>query len=181
VTGKLPHDPSGTPAARLWRIGEREIARPRAADPSIDAELEAVLLKAMALDADERYASAGELAADLQRYLAGDLLLARPHTTLYFLKRRVLRYRWQTAGVLAALAAVAVASVLCVRNISDARAAAERSFLDEQRQRQRADFAALRAQEQSALALATVKDSSTPPRTPPPTAPPPRPRSSASG
>ena len=42
---------------------------PRAINPQVPADLEAICLKAMAADPAARYATAGELAADLRRFL----------------------------------------------------------------------------------------------------------------
>jgi hypothetical protein len=49
----------------------------RQVDKSIPAELETIILKSVSKGPDERYGSAGELAADLDRYLAHQPILAR--------------------------------------------------------------------------------------------------------
>jgi predicted Ser/Thr protein kinase len=46
----------------------------------IDEALDAIVLKALAKDRDDRYQSAGLLAEDLQRYLNGEPLLVRPES-----------------------------------------------------------------------------------------------------
>jgi tetratricopeptide (TPR) repeat protein len=68
--------------------------------------MDAVLLKALDPNPDARYASAGELAADLERYLAGRPVVARPQTTWYLLRKWVMRHRWAVGGAAAALVAV---------------------------------------------------------------------------
>ncbi len=50
----------------------------RKLQPGVHADLEAVCLKALAKTPSERYASAGEMAEDLQRYLNGESTIARP-------------------------------------------------------------------------------------------------------
>ncbi|MBS0262338.1 MAG: protein kinase [Planctomycetes bacterium] len=52
--------------------------QPRAICKSIPKDLQTVCLKALEKDPDRRYQTAGELAADLDRFLAGQPILARP-------------------------------------------------------------------------------------------------------
>ena len=112
LTSIFPHDCSGGTLAIYERVIHQEPRRPRAVRPKeIDRELEAVILKALAKDPELRYASAGELAQDIDNYLNGEPLTARKPTTLYFLRKRIRKYRLQVgvaAAVLAALVAVAV-------------------------------------------------------------------------
>jgi len=77
LTGKPPHDLSGTRYEVLRRIAEDEVRRPREMTKSIDGELEALILKALARDPNERYPSAGALAQDIENYLAREPLTAR--------------------------------------------------------------------------------------------------------
>lgn len=53
------------------------------ASPGINADLDNIILKAMRKDPERRYASAEALAADLDRYLAGFPVLARPESWSY--------------------------------------------------------------------------------------------------
>jgi serine/threonine protein kinase len=61
----------------LRRIAEEEPRPPRRLSPRIPRDLETVVLKAMAKEPARRYQSAGELAADLARFLDGLPVLAR--------------------------------------------------------------------------------------------------------
>jgi WD40 repeat protein/serine/threonine protein kinase len=61
----------------LRRIAQDEPTLPRKLDPAIPADLETIVLKAMAKDAADRYATAAELAADLGRFLDNRLIRAR--------------------------------------------------------------------------------------------------------
>ncbi|MCZ6572877.1 MAG: serine/threonine-protein kinase [Planctomycetota bacterium] len=56
-------------------------------------DLETIALKALEKDPGRRYASAGELAADLDRYLADRPIQARPPGTLYRLRKWAVRHR----------------------------------------------------------------------------------------
>ncbi len=77
---------------------------PRSLDASIPADLETVVLKAMARDAADRYPSAGELAEDLRRFLSRRPILARRHSRLE------LMWRWakRNPGVASLSACVAI-------------------------------------------------------------------------
>jgi len=95
LTGQLPHDRSGSMIDLLHRITEGKIRRPREINKSIDSELEAILLKALARDPEDRYASAGALAKDITSYLDEEPLDALVPTTLYFLRKKARKYRVQ--------------------------------------------------------------------------------------
>lgn len=109
LTGEYPHDVSGSSLDVLRRIADEEVRRPRHATPEasqvIDKELETLLLKALAKDPDRRYETAGALAADLNNYLQGEPLTAKPATATYILKKRLNKHR-------RAVAAAAVVALL---------------------------------------------------------------------
>lgn len=89
-TGDLPHDVRNEmplEAARI--ISEEEAPRPK----GVDADLEAVLLRALAKDREARYDSAGAFAADLERYLAGEPVQARPPSFGYLARRWIARHQ----------------------------------------------------------------------------------------
>jgi len=98
LTGKSPHDLSGTRYEVLWRIAEDEVRRPRQANKGVDRELEALLLKTLSRWPGDRYSSAGDLAKDITNYLNGDPLNARKPTFIYFLSRTV-RKRLVPVGI----------------------------------------------------------------------------------
>ncbi|MDY3562839.1 serine/threonine protein kinase [Gemmata sp. JC673] len=63
--------------ALLYQVAYKEARPPRAVDRSVPVELETIVLKALAKMPDERYRTARELAADLQRFLDDRPVLAR--------------------------------------------------------------------------------------------------------
>jgi serine/threonine protein kinase/WD40 repeat protein len=67
-----------SPRPRLIeQVLHEEPPRPRTLEPQLPRDLETVVLKAIAKVPGRRYQTAGELAADLRRYLAGEPLRAR--------------------------------------------------------------------------------------------------------
>jgi serine/threonine protein kinase len=76
VTLRPAHDIADR-AELIRKIADAEPTRPRELNPSIPLDLETVILKALEADPNRRYASAGEMAADLGRFAAGLPVLAR--------------------------------------------------------------------------------------------------------
>lgn len=61
----------------LHKVLNASPARPRSIDASISVDLETICLKALSKEPAQRYATAQEMADDLQRYLNGEPILAR--------------------------------------------------------------------------------------------------------
>ena len=120
LTGASPHDMTGTRYDVLRRIAEEDARRPRAVAKAVDGELEALLLKALAHEPDDRYASAGDLADDIGHYLTGEPLSARKPTMAYFLRKRLRRYRGRAA--VAALVSVFLVGLAVWSYVSIAQA-----------------------------------------------------------
>jgi WD40 repeat protein len=106
LTGQPPFR-ADTPLDTLLEVLEREPVRPRALDPSIARDLETICLKCLDKDPAKRYGSAEALALDLERWLAGEPITARPATawerTYKWVKRRP-----AVAALLLVCAAIAV-------------------------------------------------------------------------
>jgi serine/threonine protein kinase/WD40 repeat protein len=121
LTGRYPHDPSGGSLKVLRRLVDEDVIRPRQASADIDIELDALLLKALSRNPDDRYTSAGALAADLENYLQGEPLSARAPTAFYFMRRKLRKHRMTVA-----LAAVALVGAVSLAVHGSVRVAAER-------------------------------------------------------
>ncbi|MFT5454157.1 MAG: serine/threonine protein kinase [Myxococcota bacterium] len=131
-----------------------------ARDRRLAGDPDAIVCRALALDPDDRYASAQELAADLRRHLTGRPVVARSWTWTYLAERWVRR---NTAVVTVAsaigigLAGVATTSAWSVATVTEA-------FETEQRLRAKAEAAReaeveqrARADEQLAVAEAVTR------------------------
>jgi tetratricopeptide (TPR) repeat protein len=128
LTGRPPHD--GVTVSLVYeQILSEDPAPPRATDPSLPWELEAIALKAMEKDPRRRYASAGAFADELARWRDGAPVDARPVSTLERAWRRLARHRLRLATAALVLAAVASAVLLWSRGrgqIEEAKASADR-------------------------------------------------------
>src|SRR5437899_2715975 len=108
----------------LQQVLTQEVTPPSRLQPRIDRDLETICLKALARDPMWRYPSALALAQDMERYGAGEPILARRIGPISRLWRRVRRSPVTTAAVLAVVLAVGVA-VLVFRGASATQRGAE--------------------------------------------------------
>lgn len=77
LCGQLPCAIDGPMAVVFQRIESRDPDRPSSIRKGIDADVDAILLKALEKSPDGRYANAGEFADDLERWLDGRPVRAR--------------------------------------------------------------------------------------------------------
>jgi eukaryotic-like serine/threonine-protein kinase len=105
LTGELPI-PGANGLELLNRIATQEPRPPRALNPDIPADLEAIVLKCLEKDRSARYDSAHALAEDLERFLAGEPVRARPTGPWYRLRKQVRRHRFAVGGATLALLAI---------------------------------------------------------------------------
>jgi serine/threonine protein kinase/tetratricopeptide (TPR) repeat protein len=95
--------PSGDRHELLTQIAFEEPTRPRRLNPAIPTELETIVLKAMAKSPSERYSTARELAADLERFLKDEPIRARRPSPVQRARKWARRHRAVVWSALVAL------------------------------------------------------------------------------
>ena len=80
----------------------------------VDRDLDWIVMKCLEKDRTRRYETARELAADLQRYLDQEPVLARPQSTAYRLRKALRRHRTGFAAAAAILLAVVAGTTVSI-------------------------------------------------------------------
>jgi serine/threonine-protein kinase len=119
----------------IQRVVKGEFPPPRAVLRSVPAPLEAICLKAMALERRDRYDTVRELALDIRHWLADEPVVAYPEGRLGRLGRWLRRHRTWTYAAAAALFGITVAASVGMvvveggrRREAEARALAETNY-----------------------------------------------------
>ena len=77
LTGRPPFQAANV-METLQQVLERDPVSPRTLNPAVDRDLETICLKSLEKDPAKRYATAGEFAGDIGRYLENKPIIARP-------------------------------------------------------------------------------------------------------
>ncbi|MCA9278004.1 MAG: serine/threonine protein kinase [Phycisphaeraceae bacterium] len=146
LTGRFPYDVSGGLKTTLDHIASSAPVPPRSLRAEISEDLATVLTRSLAKERERRYQSAGDLAADLRAYLAGEPIAARRDSAWYTLSRTVRRYQIAAfAGAVVVLVSTG-ALVVSLRALDEATA-----------QRKNAEFQTTEATKQAQRAGAFSK------------------------
>ena len=109
LTGRPPFK-GETPAETLRQVISMDPVSPRLLNPKIPCDLQTICLKCLRKEVDRRYGGAAELAEDLERFMRGEPVVARPvgavERTLKWIRRRP-----SQAAVVAATVALCAAVI----------------------------------------------------------------------
>ena len=112
---RLPYHLDQLPVHEVARVIEQqEPSRLGSIDKLYRGDVEIIVAKALEKDKTRRYASAGDLASDIRRYLRGEAILARPASALYQIRKFARRHRALVAGVSGIFAALVVGTVVSI-------------------------------------------------------------------
>jgi eukaryotic-like serine/threonine-protein kinase len=117
LTGKPPF--GGDRSSIMREVLEAEPVRPRALAPAVPPDLETICLKCLEKEPAARYRTAQELADELERFLRGDPIMARPAGLAGRAWRFTRRY-WFAVG--AGVGTILLLAVVAATAISVARA-----------------------------------------------------------
>jgi len=144
------------PSTRLTQTVESQILSPKSEIESaganrqsaIPSDLDWIVMKCLEKDRTRRYETADGLAADIQRHLKCEVVMARPPSRLYVFQKTVRRHKFGFAAAAAILLALAVGVVVSTSQAVRAWRAQKR----EQQARTAADDARQRETAQRRLA-----------------------------
>jgi hypothetical protein len=111
LTGMFPYDVDGPLARTFDQILHADPAPPRNHASFITPDLQAVMLKAIAKQRERRYQSVGELRGDIERFLRGEVVLAKADSVAYVAWKFVQRHRAFTATAALAVLLTAIYAV----------------------------------------------------------------------
>jgi WD40 repeat protein/predicted Ser/Thr protein kinase len=162
LADRLPLRLDHLPLPEVVRVvREVEPSRLGSVNTAFRGDVETIVGRALAKDKARRYASAGELAADLRRHLHHEPIAARPPSALYQLRKFARRHKALVAGVLAVFAALLVGTVVSVlfawRAAENAAVAAENAAVAQEEKRE-ATYQAYRARLAAAVAALSNND-----------------------
>lgn len=139
----LMRGPGASPSRRLAEDPDRdELARRRASDVHglrrrIRGDLETIIGTALAGDPNRRYALVARLDEDLERFLQGRTITARPRTVTYRARKFVARNRVAVAGATLAVVLIAGMAGVFTARLADER---DRARLEADKAQQISDF-----------------------------------------
>ena len=105
LTGKSPYY-SDTPLATLWKRMQEKVTPPVVVDPTLPPALSEIVVKALEIEPEKRFASSREMAQQLEIWLGpsaegSTIILPTPRTTAY--------WKWASVGLAVLLIAAVVA------------------------------------------------------------------------
>lgn len=130
LCGHSPYGDAERPLHEIMSaVCDEETRRPSSFAPKLRGDLDNIVLRAMRKAPSERYASAGQFADDIRRYLEGRPVEAHGDAPLY-VATKFIRRNWAISSVAALLLCSLIGGLVLV---DAARTRADRRFTDERR------------------------------------------------
>lgn len=132
LAGRLPNELDGLSMVSAMHLLDTNVPMPiRRFAPSLDRDIETIVMRCLRREPETRYQSADELASDIRRFLADLPIRARPMSRAYRAKKFVKRHRLLVGGVSATLLALTAGTIIAtVFAVGQSRA---RTVAEEQR------------------------------------------------
>ena len=111
LTNEFPYDVTGSFRSVFQQIAGHEPSKPSTIQTTIDEDVDIIVLKCLAKDAEDRYPSVIALADDIEHYLKSEPIAARAPSTAYQLKKLIKRHKLRFVVACAALALVTFSTV----------------------------------------------------------------------
>lgn len=108
LVGQRPYVLEGSIADVLKTIAEAIPIPPRSVEPTLERDLETILLRALDRDVDRRYQGPADLARDLRHWLCNEPIEAR-RDDAWYVTRKFLRRHWLPVGLGVGTVAVLIA------------------------------------------------------------------------
>ncbi len=129
LSGRPPYDVSTVPVPEATQmVCSTPPTRLSSTNSSLRGDLETIVLKTLDKDRDKRYQSVADLAADLERFLEGQPILARPVGPIGRLTKWVKRNREVTVALTIAVTAIVAISTIALYRIVDSKHQAEQNL-----------------------------------------------------
>ncbi|UCC29810.1 MAG: protein kinase [Phycisphaerales bacterium] len=110
---RLPYDVGKIPVYEATRmVREHQPTRLSTIDRALRGDVETIVFKALEKDREQRYRSAADLADDINRYLTGEAIFARPPSIIYQLRVFARRNKTVFGAITTVFLVLAAASVI---------------------------------------------------------------------
>jgi WD40 repeat protein len=152
LAGRLPYPISKKVHETIQTIREKDPIRLGSVNRDFRGDIETIAGKALEKNRDRRYASAAEMAADIQRHLDHEPIAARPPSAGYQLRKFAQRNRALVTGIAAVFIALVAGVGIATRYANQLQAALERAYKSEASEKHlRLNETALRQVKEAAL------------------------------